>query len=347
MKKGICILGCGMQGSAIGNKLLDYGYDVTCVDISEENLSRFKGKKEIYDIRDNKIIDFLKDFKVVINAVPAKLGLTGIKTCVKAKVDTVDISFIEEDITDYKDYIGNSGITLIPDAGVAPGLSNICSGNAFKRFCKLDRLKIYVGGIPKEPNPPLNLCVTFNPNDLLSEYERKVRFIENGRLKVAEPLSDREIIYFNSDEYECFLTDGLRTLIKSIKCDNMFEKTIRYKGHSDWIMKTKKEEILKILIEYSRKNIKDKILFRVIAESKDKKIQYEMIDYYDEENNVTAMARTTGYTAMVIAMLLFEGKINKKGLVLPEELGMDENIFSKIVELLKDTGINLEIKENI
>ncbi len=347
MKKGICILGCGMQGSAIGNKLLDYGYDVTCIDISEENLSRFKGKKEIYDIRDNKIIDFLKDFKVVINAVPARLGLTGIKTCINSKVDTVDISFIEEDITDYSDHIRNSGITLIPDAGVAPGLSNICSGNAFKKFGKLDRLKIYVGGIPKEPNPPLNLCVTFNPNDLLSEYERKVRFIENGRLKIAEPLSDRESIYFNYEEYECFLTDGLRTLIKSIKCDNMFEKTIRYKGHSDWIMNTKKEELLKILMDYSRKEIKDKILFRVIAESKDKKIQYEMIDYYDEKNNVTAMARTTGYTAMVTAMLLYEGKINKKGLVLPEELGMDETIFPEIIELLGNTGINLEIKENI
>lgn len=345
MKKGICILGCGMQGSAIGNKLIDYGYDVTCVDISEEKTSRFKGKKKILDIRDKKTIDFLKKFRVIINAVPAGIGLIGIKACVEAKVDTVDISFIEEDILNYYTDVKKAGITLIPDAGVAPGLSNICSGNALKKFGKLNRLKIYVGGIPKELNPPLNLCVTFNPYDLLSEYERKVRLVENGKLEIVEPLSDKEIIFFNSEEYECFLTDGLRTLIKSINCDNMFEKTIRYKGHSDWIKKTKKEELLKTLIDYSRKEIKDKILFRVIAESKDKNIQYEMIDYYDDINNVTAMARTTGYTAMVIAMLLYEGKINKKGLVLPEELGVDENIFSEIIKLLSDTGVKLEIKK--
>lgn len=345
MKKGICILGCGMQGSAIGNKLSELGYDVTCVDISEENLSRFKGKKKILDIKEKEAIDFLKDFKVVINAVPAGIGVIGIKACIKAKVDTVDISFIEEDILSFYDDVQNSGIVLIPDAGVAPGLSNICSGNALSKLGNIETLKIYVGGIPKEPAPPLNLCVTFNPYDLLSEYERKVRIVENGRLKIVEPLSGKEIIRFDNNEFECFLTDGLRTLIKSINANNMFEKTIRYKGHSDWIKRTKREEILSILKEYSGKKIKDKILFRIIAESRNKKIQYEMIDYYDDENGVTAMARTTGYTAMVIAKILYDGKIKNKGLIPPEELGMDDRIFNEIISGLNGVGIIVKIRE--
>jgi lysine 6-dehydrogenase len=88
-------------------------------------------------------------------------------------------------------------------------------------------------------------------------------------------------------------------------------------------------------------------LFRVIAEGKDKRIIYEMIDYYDEKNNVSAMARTTGYTALVIATFIYEGIIRRKGLFLPEELGMDEKIFSKIIEGLEEIGIRIEIKEEI
>lgn len=346
MSKKICVIGAGKQGVSIGNKFLEIGYDVTAIDISEPNLKHFNGEKKVFDITDKKLIDFLKNFQLIVNSLPAKIGKLGILSAISSKVNMVDISFIEENIYDFENEIKSANITLIPDCGVAPGLSNLCVGDALRKLGKIKNINIYVGGIPIEPIPPLNLCVTFNSSDLLSEYKRKVTIIENNKRKIVEPLTGIEEIKFLENNYECFYTDGLRSLIKNIECENMIEKTIRYIGHADWIKRKNESELLKILDEYSKLNIKDKILFRVIASNENKKITYEMIDYYDEKNKTTAMTRTTGYTAVVIGKLLLENKIHSKGLIAPEKLGEDENVFKCVLDELEKFDIKINISES-
>ncbi len=345
MSKKICVIGAGKQGTAIGNKFLEIGYDVTAIDISESNLKYFNGEKKVVDITDKKLIDFLKNFQLIVNSLPAKIGKLGILSAISSKVNMVDISFIEENIYDFENEIKSANITFIPDCGVAPGLSNLCVGDALRKLGKIKNLNIYVGGIPIEQIPPLNLCVTFNPFDLLSEYKRKVTIIENKKRKIVEPLTGIETIKFLEKNYECFYTDGLRSLIKNIECENMIEKTIRYVGHAEWIKRKNEVELLKIFDEYSKLNIKDKILFRIVANDEKKKITYEMIDYYDEKNNITAMTRTTGYTAVVIGKLLLENKIDSKGLVVLEKLGEDNQIFKCVLNELENFGIKINISE--
>lgn len=343
MESHFCILGCGKQGRVIGNRLLKLGYNVRCIDNDEKHLTAFKGFSKKADVRDiASVAGILSKCSIAINALPASLGLYGIKSSIAAKKDMVDITFIAEDVFLLDESAKKAGVLIIPDCGVAPGLSNICAGNAFTRLGNLQSLGIYVGGIPQKEAPPLNLCVTFNPYDLLSEYKRPVRIVENGELKTVQPLSSIEEITFQDRVFECFYTDGLRTLIKTIKSENMFEKTIRYRGHAAWLKQQSEDELLRILKEYSKKEIEDIMLFRVVAKNNTKRITYEMIDTYTE--GITAMSRTTGYTALVMAELLLNGKVTGTGIIPPELIGMNERLYDDMVNGLKRFNIQLSVK---
>lgn len=341
-----CILGCGKQGRVIGSRALDLGYSVCCVDIDDDNLSHFKGFGYKLDIEDEKAKDILKNSEVIINALPAKIGTKGLLKIIEVGKNAVDITFVDEDTTYYDGMAKDSGISIVIDAGIAPGLSNMCVGHAKRSLGLLRDVKIYVGGIPENPSPPYNLVVHFNPEDLLSEYERPARIIRGWQVEFVPPLYGIEEVEFLGKTYEAFYTDGLRTLTKKRWAGNMFEKTIRYKGHAEWIKSTDKDKLLKILKEYAKKDIEDMLLFRVLAEVKDKKIKYELVDFYDEKRKETAMSRTTGYTALSIAELLLKGKITQKGIITPEEIGEKEGLFESVKNRLQDFGIKLSVIYN-
>ncbi len=338
-----CILGCGKQGRVIGNRLIDEGYKVCCIDISPDNLNLFRGTGYKIGIEDEKIISILEKSEIAINALPAKIGVKGLLRIKEAGRNAVDITFVEEDLGFYDPEVREKNISIVVDAGVAPGLSNICVGHAKSKLGFLKDVKIYVGGVPEKPIPPYNLVVHFNPEDLLSEYERPVRIVRNWQVEFVPPLYGLEEVEFMGKTYEAFYTDGLRTLTKKRWAKNMFEKTIRYKGHAEWIKSTDKNTLLSILKEYAEKDIEDALLFRVIAEGTAGKISYELVDFYDRERKETAMSRTTGYTALSIAELMLSGKITQKGIVTPEDVGKDKEIFNLIRERLRGFKINLKL----
>lgn len=339
-----CILGCGKQGRVIGNRLVEKGYNVSGIDINEDNLNHFKGKGYELSIDDRKVLDILRSCQIIINALPSKFGIIGLSKIIEAGKNAVDITFVEEDATVYNSYARDKNIGIVIDAGIAPGLSNICVGYASSKMGLLKDVKIYVGGIPAKPTPPLNLCVHFNPEDLLAEYQRPARIVRNGKVESVPPLSGIEKVEFQGKIFEAFFTDGLRSLAKKGWATNMFEKTIRYEGHAQWIKSMEREKLLEILKEYSRKEIKDMMLFRVIAESvQGQKLHFEIIDYYDDERKETAMQRTTGYTALSLAEMMLEGKISAKGIITPEEIGYDEKLFMDVLEKLKTFNIDLKL----
>ena len=339
-----CIIGCGRQGRVIGNRLIDRGYRVCGIDVSEENLNLFKGTGYKLSIEDDETLDILKSASIVINALPSKFGIKGLLKIIEAGKNAVDITFVEEDATFYDPHAREKDISIVIDAGIAPGLSNMCVGYAKAKIGFLKDVKIYVGGIPKVPIPPLNLVVHFNPEDLLAEYERPVRIVRNWQVEFVPPLYGIEEVKFNGKTYEAFYTDGLRSLTKKRWAKNMFEKTVRYKGHAEWIKSMDKEELLEILREYAKKDIEDMMLFRVVAEGSEKTLTFELIDYYDPERKETAMSRTTGYTALSVAELMLEGKISQKGIIPPEDIGSDEYLFNSIKTRLEEFGIELKVK---
>jgi saccharopine dehydrogenase-like NADP-dependent oxidoreductase len=185
------------------------------------------------------------------------------------------------------------------------------------------------------------------------------------------PLTEIEHLEFDRvGTLEAFNSDGLRSLLFTIKADNMREKTLRYPGYADKIKLLSDNgffnaEKIKVAGELvSPLDLTSKLLFdqwklgeneeditvmRITVEGmksgKKLRYNYELYDEFDKETKVHSMARTTGYTASTAIRLLAEDKYLTKGISVGEMMVSDESVVNFMLRGLKERGINY--KSNI
>lgn len=367
MTVNILVLGGGIVGEGIAFALKGE-HEITIADHNEERLHYLKERlgvnvKKINAFKDD-LAPLMGEYEIVSGALPGRLGMKVIRSACKAGVDLVDNSFMEEDFYSLDKEVKDSGITVVPDSGVAPGLSNIIVGKIASDFGPLEDVDIKVGGLPEKNIPPLGYKVVFSPLDTLDEYTRKVQIVEDWKIKESEPGDGLEYFFVNNlGSMEAFYTNGLRSLIRNIKARNMAEKTIRFRGHLDKIkflgemglLDEKKiavedsrispKEVLASLLlnNFSFPEIGDILYMEIKASPKDSdtQIRYSVFDKFDKETGISAMARTTGFTNASIVNLLFHGTIKDKGIVAPEIVGGNSENFDSIVEFLREKGVNI------
>ncbi len=374
MKK-ILVLGGGMVGSAIAADLCNE-FDVTLADIDAKKLKHLKSlyplKTVINDLsEEGKISELVKGFRLVISAVPGNIGFETLRAIISAGIDVVDISFFERDPFELEELAKEMNVTAVLDCGIAPGLSNIILGY-HNELMEVESYECYVGGLPFKRKWPFEYKAFFSPGDVIQEYIRPARFVSNGKIITVEALSDPELIEFDEvGTLEAFNTDGLRTLIKTMKIPNMIEKTMRYPGHKE-LMKvfrdsgffSDKEIIInehairpvdvtsKLLFKHwkPQKNEDEFTIMKLVIkgkeEDKTKEYIYEIFDRFDRESGISSMARTTGFTCTAVARLLLEGKLENKGIFPPENIGAIPGYNDRILNMLRQKNINIRVTEN-
>lgn len=367
----IIVLGAGMVGSAMAVDLSS-SYAVTCADVSEKALALINKKNNINtitcDFSDfNALKKIIAPFDLVIGAVPGFLGFEVLKTIIECGKNTVDISFFPEDAFLLDSLAKQNNVTAIVDCGVAPGLCNMMAGFHDKQAA-LTSYECIVGGLPVKRILPYEYKAPFSPVDVLEEYTRPARYIENGKLVTKDALSETQYITFEQcGELEYFNTDGLRSLMFTMPhVPNMKEKTLRYPGHAA-LMKTfretgffSKEKIKVKNTEVAPIDLVSKLLFekwkyypgeedftimRVtlssISNTKNVQTVYTLYDRYNRQTQTMSMARTTGYTCTAAAKLLLENKFNLKGICPPEFVGRDEACFNAVIHYLEQRNVTL------
>jgi lysine 6-dehydrogenase len=372
----IAVLGAGMVGSAIAIDLAK-NHRVTLADISLEALERAKTKSSELntlqlDVSESvRLKQFIRDADLVISAVPGNLGFKTLHTIISEGKNVTDISFTPENPLDLHDLAIENDVTAIVDCGVAPGMDNILLGYHNERMIVTDFLCM-VGGLPKTRKWPFAYKAPFSPVDVIEEYTRPARYVENGSLVTREPLTDAELFDFaHVGTLEAFNTDGLRTLIQTMPhIPNMKEKTLRYPGHAEYIRVLKASGFFsKRKIRIGRENeispleFTSGILFdewklgeneeeitvmRVMIQGTDKEdrpltLTYDLYDEYCKMTNVSSMARTTGYTAAAAANLLLSGLFREKGVIPPEHLGKDQQCFDYLMNYQKERGVEYRL----
>jgi saccharopine dehydrogenase-like NADP-dependent oxidoreductase len=371
----VIVLGAGLVGGPMAMDLNnDPQFEVCLVDFEQNKLNKYKesGIRLITaDISDkDNLKKLIKGFDLVLSAVPGYMGFETLKTIIESDKNVIDIAFCPENIFDLEELAKEHGIIAICDIGVAPGMSNVLLAHAVKQLDKAESAKIFVGGLPKVKTWPWEYKAVFSPIDVIEEYIRPARYVENGKLVVKEALTDPELLEFDKvGTLEAFNSDGLRTLIDTIDCPNMIEKTMRYPGHIDKIRVMKSsgffdtEEVEINNVKIRPIDFTTKILFpnwkleegehdltvmKVIVEGeKDgKKLRYEydLYDEYDVESNVHSMARTTAYTATMAARMLVAGLYKRKGISAPEFIGEDPACVDFMLKGLKERKINYKEK---
>ena len=373
----IIVLGVGMIGSAIAVDLAhEPGISVKVVDRSRKALERVKAKAAVEgmqaNLQEKRIIPSLvAGNDLVISAVPGFIGFTTLRSVIEAGKDVVDISFFSEDPFLLDGLAKTKGVTAVVDCGVAPGLCNIIAGHVFHLLDQTDRYVCYVGGLPLLRQWPFEYKAVFSPLDVLEEYIRPARFVENSVEVVRPALSEIELIDFpNVGTLEAFNTDGLRTLRKTLNIPFMREKTLRYPGHANVVRIFRESGFLNTTpIEVEGQKIKpisvtSKLLFdqwrlkedeadftamQIVMEGQRKRKRlrhtYYLLDRYDEKTRTTSMARTTGYTCSIVARQIMSGRLKQKGICPPEFIGSVEGCYENLLDEFQKR--NIRLKESI
>ena len=346
------VLGAGHVGKLIARDL-SQEHDVCVADANRDRLSAVGdfACTSVLDARDGEALrKEMRPHDIVVSALPGWLGFRAVRAAIGAGVNMVDISFMPEDPLSLHGDAVRSGVTVIPDAGVAPGLSNVLMGRMYSVLGPLDRALIRVGGLPLEVRPPLFHAALWSPADLMEEYTRPARIVVNGEIVEVDPLGEifpLELPGFGP--LEEFRSDGLRTLLHTVRARNMEERTVRHRGHLERMRVLRemgfldREHIghtLNVLAPHLRHGAeRDILVMEVIGRRGDREMRYFLLDRHSEGN--TAMARTTGYTATAVARWLLRGNMDA-GVVPPERLGMDENAYRFILDGLARRGVRVE-----
>jgi lysine 6-dehydrogenase len=253
------------------------------------------------------------------------------------------------------------------DCGVAPGMGNIIFGHHNSQM-KIADYECLVGGLPEKREWPYEYQAVFSPIDVIQEYIRPARYVQNSSLIVKEALSDTELIEFDEiGTLESWNSDGLRSLIKTMAhVPNMIEKTLRYPGCVEYLkvlrasgfFSYEKVEVngtmirpvdmtAKLLFPKWEMKPGDKdftvmrIILRGTENGKEVSYQYNLLDRY--QNDTISMARTTGFTCTAVANLVINGAYSRIGISPPEYLG---GHFEFIKTYLEKRGVKYNVKKS-
>ncbi|MBL7730296.1 MAG: saccharopine dehydrogenase NADP-binding domain-containing protein [Chitinophagaceae bacterium] len=363
----IAVLGAGMVGRTIATDLAT-GHTVTSFDLDAASLAELSRRHPAINTVAADLSDYdnyaalLKPFDMVVTAVPGFMGYKALEAVIRAGKNVVDISFFPEDVLQLDELAKTNNVTAITDCGVAPGMSNFILGR-YNAMMKVEAFECYVGGLPKERKPPFQYKAPFSPVDVIQEYIRPARLVENGQVVTKDALTDRELISFEgAGELEAFNTDGLRSLLFTMNhIPDMKEKTLRYPGHIDLILALKQagffattpivvNENSVIPLDFTSRLLVNQwklqpgeeefTVMKVIVKGEGKKISYDLFDSYDAATQTSSMARTTGYTCTAAVNMMAEGLFTDKGVFPPELIGGNKDCFDFILRYLQDRNVN-------
>ena len=355
------VLGAGLQGSACTYDLLQ-NPDVSQVrlaDLRLEHLPEFlkplSGPRLIpttLDVRDREaVLAVMRESDAVMSAIPYYFNLQLAECAVEAGVHFCDLGGNTEIVFQQKalaDQAKAKGVTIIPDCGVAPGMVNILAEYGIRQLDTVESVKIYVGGLPQTPEPPLNYQVVYSLEGVLDYYTTRSWVLRGGKRSQVTALSEREPVEFPAPvgTLEAFHTaGGLSTMAFRYEgqIPEMEYKTLRYPGHAE-IMETIRDlglldldpvdvKGLKVAPrdvfvaavgpKLSKPQAKDLLALRVIVrgtkDGRPAERRFDLVDRYDETSGISAMMRTTGYSLSITGQMQVRREVGPPGVWTPDE----------------------------
>ncbi len=296
------------------------------------------------DVTDSGAIErALTGVQAFVSAVPYYYNLDITKAAIKVRACMCDLGgntdIVRQQHT-FSPAAREAGISIIPDCGQVPGLGSSLVVYTMGLLDEVTDVYMWDGGLPQSPQPPFNYLLTFHIAGLTNEYAEPAIFLRDGKITMVEPMTELETVEFPDSigTLEAFVAGGgtstmpwtfegqLRTL------QNL---TLRYPGHLRqlrafwdlglWALKpvkVGKEEIVprdvfhalyepKVTFPHEPEKRKDIVLVRVKALGKKggrpAQAVVELEDRFDESTGFTAMERTTGWDAAIVAEMMAHG----------------------------------------
>ena len=375
------VLGAGLQGSACAYDLLQNPEvaEVRLADVHTAHIAGFlgpySGKRLIptpLDVRNAEgVRALMRESDAVMSAIPFYFNLDLARHAADVGVHFCDLGGNTDIVFEQKrlDATARSkGITIIPDCGLAPGMVNILAQHGIDQLDSVDEVKIFVGGLPQNPEPPLNYQIVYSLEGVLDYYTTLSWVVRRGQREQVRALSEVEPVLFDAPvgELEGFHTaGGLSTMAFRYegKIPTMEYKTLRYPGHAKIVEAIRDLGFLDLEpidvkgVRVSPRDVavsvmgprltkhdgKDLVALRVIARGRkgneSKTIKYELVDRYDEKRGISAMMRTTGYSLSITGQMQARGEVQPAGVHTPDECVPADTYISE----LGKRGIDIRI----
>jgi lysine 6-dehydrogenase len=355
------VLGAGLQGSACAYDLLQDKEveQVRLADLKISHLPHFlaphSGRRLLptpLDVRDEDAVrGLMRECDAVMSAIPYYFNFDMARLAVEAGVHFTDLGGNTEIVSEQKTLDGEArrkNITIVPDTGLAPGMVNILAEYGIRQLDNVRSVRIYVGGLPQDPQPPLNYQIVYSLEGVLDYYTTLSWVLRNGKRTQVRALSELEPVSFGNGvgTLEAFHTaGGLSTMAFRYedKIPEMEYKTLRYPGHAERMeairelglldlepvdvkgLKIVPREAFMAIVgpRLTKPDAKDLVALRVVVSGtksgSPKTVTFELIDRYDEKHHVSAMMRTTGYSLSITAMMQVRGEVKPAGVHTPDE----------------------------
>jgi lysine 6-dehydrogenase len=375
------VLGAGLQGSACAYDLLqnDEVSEVRLADVNTGHIADFlgpySGRRLIptpLDVRNKEgVRALMRESDAVMSAIPYYFNLDLARHAAHVGVHFCDLGGNTDIVFEQKKLDAaarEKGITIVPDCGLAPGMVNILAQHGIDQLDSVDEVKIFVGGLPQNPEPPLNYQIVYSLEGVLDYYTTLSWVVRSGQRVQVKALSEVEPVRFEAPlgELEGFHTaGGLSTMAFRYegKIPTMEYKTLRYPGHAK-IMEAIRElglldadpiDVKGVRVSprdvavtvmgprLTKENGKDLVALRVTVRGKKgsaaKTIRYELVDRYDEERGISAMMRTTGYSLSITGQMQARCEVQPAGVHTPDECIPGD----KYIAELRKRGIDIYI----
>lgn len=352
----VLVVGAGRIGRCAAHDCARWADEVLVCDSSTQAIESFPGGKntKTYVTKSSRdIAVLLKKSDIVVSCIPYFLNFELTRACIRYSRSMVDLGgntdFVMKQLALHPK-AKKKGITIVPDCGLSPGITNVLAGDLARRGYAREIL-IRVGGLPQNPVPPMNYEFVFSVEGLLNEYVSDVVVLEKGRVKLTKPLTAVEELDFNGILKLAGIRDsvgfpleagatsgGSSTLPHTFEgvVRTMNDKSIRVRGHYAMLRKTRKEKMREFLLQNISESRNDMVLMSVIGSNGKKSAGYASI--HRKNGKFSAMMETTGYGATVIAEMIMNGTIRERG-VLKQEIYVDAE---KFIEGLDKRGVAIK-----
>ena len=325
------------------------------------------------DARDEKaVLALMRDADACMNALPYYFNFDMARLAAEAGCHYADLGGNTEIVFQQLELDAKAkehGVSIVPDCGLAPGMVNILAAAGIAALDEADALRIRVGGLPQKPEPPLNYQIVYSIEGVLDYYTTESSVLRDGKPVGVEALSEVEPVEFPAPigTLEAFHTaGGLSTMAHTNEggLRTMEYKTLRYPGHADAMRTIRELGLLGLdpidvkgqrivprdaFIAATEPVLKkpgspDLVALRVevdgVKNGEPTRMRYDLVDYMDEENRVSAMERTTGYSLSITGQMQVDGRISRKGAFTPDQ-GVPADHY---VQELAKRGVRIEQK---
>jgi len=367
------VLGAGLQGSACAYDLLQRPdvERVTLADLNPRRLAPFlntAGKRlrtaRLDATQMSRLRALMRRHDAVLNALPYYFNYPVARAAVQSGIHCADLGgnteIVQKQKTLHRAAL-KKGVSVIPDCGLAPGMVNIIAAEGIRRVGTAETVKIFVGGLPQKPEPPLNYQIVYSLEGALDYYTTPSWVLREGRPARVDALSELEPVDFPAPvgTLEAFHTGGgISTMPWAYegKVRTMEYKTLRYPGHVA-IMRPIRElgllEMKPLMVkgtkvvprdlfiasvspQLTKPASRDLVALRIEVTGTDgRRVAWQLLDYYDEKNGISAMMRTTGFSLAITGVMQVDKRVRGAGVLTPDEAVP----FDAYVDELKQRGV--------